>query len=256
MGLEVSPFDLSGIERDAHGIKLYRDLPDSLLHMLRRTVDRTPDAEALVELGGARIGDREWWDGAARVAGGLRELGIEHGDRVAIRLANGIDWAMAFVGTLMAGAVVIPINMRFSESEVEYVLADSGARFTFVSGQPLASAEPFVASPLGKSDVAAIFYTSGTTGFPKGAMTTHENFLSNVETFRRVSPIPWDSEYRTLISVPLFHVTGCNSQLLVAACLGGTSVIMPAFDIQSFLRAVPEERINAIASVPPFSGMP
>lgn len=250
MGLEVSPFDLSGIERDAHGIQRYQDLPDSLPHMLRRTVDRFPGAEALVELGGARITYRDWWHGAACVAGGLRGMGIQAGDRVAIRLANGIDWAMAFFGTLMAGAVVIPVNMRFSESEVEYVLTDSGARFTFLSGQPLPYAQPFVTPHLGKSDVAAIFYTSGTTGFPKGAMTTHENFLSNVETFRRVSVVPHDAEYRTLISVPLFHVTGCNSQLLVAACLGGASVIMPAFDIQAFLRAIPAERINAIPSVP------
>ena len=64
-------------------------------------------------------------------------------------------------------------------------------------------------------DLAAIFYTSGTTGFPKGAMTTHENFLSNSETCRRVMCYPAGEHLRNLVSVPLFHVTGCNSQLII-----------------------------------------
>ena len=250
MGLEISPFDRSGIRRDGDGVARYQDLPESLLHMLRRTVDRSPDAEALVELGGERVTYRVLWDRAARVAGGLRDMGLRSGDRVAIRLANGVDWCLAFFGILMAGAVAVPVNMRFSEAEVDYVRSDSGARFTFLAGEPLPYGEPFVVEHLGKPDVAAIFYTSGTTGFPKGAMTTHENFLSNVENVRRASPIARGDGYRTLISVPLFHVTGCNSQLLVASSLGGTSVIMPAFDIQPFLRAIQEERIDAVPSVP------
>ena len=69
---------------------------------------------------------------------------------------------------------------------------------------------------LTKPDLAAIFYTSGTTGVPKGAMTTHECFLSNVETCFRIAPLPREAGIHTLVSVPLFHVTGCNSQLLPA----------------------------------------
>ena len=81
-------------------------------------------------------------------------------------------------------------------------------------------------------------------------MTTQENFLSNCETCRRVIGFPGDVEIRNLISVPMFHVTGCNSQLLITEMLGGTVVIMPAFEVQAFLRATVDERINVLTSVP------
>jgi long-chain acyl-CoA synthetase len=81
-------------------------------------------------------------------------------------------------------------------------------------------------------------------------MTTHEGFLSNIETCRRVSLIPFDGSMRTLVSVPLFHVTGCNSQFLVACEGGSATVLMPAFNVQDFLRLIAEERINTLTSVP------
>ncbi len=244
------PFDQSGITRGADNIARYDGRPNSLLETLRATVDRSPNNEAIVEIGGERINYRELWDRSARVAGGLKGLGVERGDRVAIRLGNRLDWCVAFWGTLMSGAIVVPVNTRFSEPEVEYVITDSGARFIFMPGQPLPDGNPFVVEDIAQPDVAAIFYTSGTTGFPKGAMTTHEGFLSNVETCQRIVPLPMDGSVRTLVSVPLFHVTGCNSQLLPSCESGGATVIMPAFDVQSFLKAINAERINSLTSVP------
>jgi len=246
----IRPFDYLGITRDSNGVAHYDDLYDSLVEMLRTTVDSSPDHEAIVELGGERVNYRQLWDRAARVAGGLKQAGINRGDRVAIRLGNGLDWCLAFYGAQLAGAVAVPVNTRFSEAEVDYVVTDSGSRFVFIPGQPLPDGEPFVFEDSGKGDVAAIFYTSGTTGFPKGAMTTHENFLSNTETCRRVVKLPDDGSVRNLVSVPLFHVTGCNSQLLPTCEYGDTLVIMPAFEVQSFLRAIRDERINLLTSVP------
>lgn len=246
----IRPFDYSGITRDSDGIAHYEDRPGSLVKMLQATVDKSPDHEAIVELGADRITYSELWDRSSRVAGGLKQLGTDRGDRVAIRLANGLDWCVAFFGTLMAGAVAVPVNTRFSESEVEYVVTDSGSEFSFLPGQPLPLGDPIVVGDLTKADLAAIFYTSGTTGFPKGAMTTHENFLSNTETCRRVVKLPDDGSVRNLVSVPLFHVTGCNSQLLPTCEHGDTLVIMPAFEVQAFLRAIRDERINLLTSVP------
>src|SRR3954471_8556934 len=243
-------FDTSGIERGADGIARYTDRPESLVAMLRATVDRAPDREAVVELGGPRLTYQELWDGAARVAGGLKADGVGADDRVAIRLSNGANWVLAFWGAQLLGAVVVPVNTRFAEAEVKYVLEDSGASFVFEEGAALPDGDPFVAEGAEPDDVAAIFYTSGTTGFPKGAMLTHANFLSNNETARRVVGLPRDAELRTLVSVPLFHVTGCNSQLLVACELGGTTVIMPAFEVKTFLAAIAAERIDMLTTVP------
>ena len=246
----IRPFDYSEITRGADGISRYDRRPRSLVEMLRATIDKTPDHEALVELGGERITYRQLWDRSARVSGGLKAQGVNRSDRVAIRLGNGVDWCIAFFGSQMAGAVAVPVNTRFSESEVEYVVTDSGSCFTFLPGAPLPDGEPFVVEDLAPRDLSGIFYTSGTTGFPKGAMTTHENFLSNIETCRRVSKLPMDGSIRNLVSVPLFHVTGCNSQLLPTCEAGDTLVIMPAFEVQAFMKAIRDERINLLTSVP------
>jgi long-chain acyl-CoA synthetase len=182
--MRIQPFDQSGIVRGADGIQRYQGLTMSLVTMLRDSVEKAPSSEAIVEAGGPRVTYRQLWDRAARIAGGLRQAGIERGDRVAIRLGNGLDWCLAFYGIQLAGAIGVPVNTRFSESETKYVIDDSGSKFVFEPGRPLPDGPPLVVDAAAHTDVAAIFYTSGTTGFPKGAMTTHENFLSNIESCR------------------------------------------------------------------------
>lgn len=242
-------FDTSGVVRGADGIARYTGLPDSVVHMLRVAVDANPHLEAVVETGGGpRLTYRELWDRAARVAGGLRAAGVGRGDRVAIRYGNGVDWVLAFFGTQLAGAMAVPVNTRFAEAEARYVIDDSGA--AYVAEGPLPDGRPYAVEDLRPDDPAAIFYTSGTTGFPKGAVTTHGNFLSNCESGRRVKGLPVGEPTRNLVSVPLFHVTGCNSQLLVTCHQRGTTVIMPKFEVGAFLRAIEDERIDVLTSVP------
>src|SRR5579862_5292884 len=243
-------FDLTGVTRGPDGIKRYDLLPANLVHMLRESVERRSASEAVAETGGGpRLSYRELWDRAARVAGGLRAAGVQRGDRVAIRLGNGVDWVLAFFGAVLADAIVVPVNTRFTEEEAAYVVTDSGAKYVFMPDTALPDAGPLVVDDQATADPAAIFYTSGTTGFPKGAVTSHENFLSNAETCRRALYVD-PAGLRTLISVPLFHVTGCNSQLLVALYVGGTAVIMPVFEVAAFLRAIEEEAIDTMVTVP------
>lgn len=246
----IQPFDMTGVHRGADGLLHYEGLHRNLVEMLRETVDRVPDREALIEVGGDSVTFRELWDRSARVAGGLRAAGVERGDRVANRLSQGLDWCFGFFGALMAGAIVIPVNTRFADPEIEYLMEDSGAKVALMPGDPLPDGEPYVVDDLAPDDVAAIFYTSGTTGKPKGAMTTHENFLANIETAFRASFAGVDEDARMLISVPLFHVTGCNSQLLPMLKLGGVTVILPAFDVQAFLAAIDEHKTDAIVGTP------
>ena len=248
-----NPFDESGVERGTDGIKRYTDRPASLVHMLRASVERGAGNTAVVEVGGPSATYQELWDRAARVAGGLRAAGVQRGDRAAILLPNGLDWVLAFWGTQLAGAVAVPVNTRFKESEVEYVVTDSGAAFVFKPGEPLPDGEPVVVDDLGPDDLAAIFYTSGTTGFPKGAMTSHANFLANTENAFRCIGVDRSEgpSLATLINVPLFHVTGCNSQLLVLNELGGrTFVLTNALDLEGFLRTVSDEGVQMVTSVP------
>jgi long-chain acyl-CoA synthetase len=246
----ATPFDTSGITVGSDDIKRYGGLSQNLITLLQSTVEAAGDVEGLVELGGERVTYTQLWDRATRVAGGLRAKGVAPGDRVANRLPNGNDWVYAFWGTLLAGAVVVPVNTRFTDAEATYVIEDSGSAYVFEPGTALPDDEAVVVDDQSHDTLAAIFYTSGTTGFPKGAMTTHENFLSNIETCVRCLALDSDEALATLISVPLFHVTGCNSQLLVLTALRGTSVIMPVFDVAAFLAAIEQERISVLTTVP------
>ncbi|WP_175611275.1 MULTISPECIES: class I adenylate-forming enzyme family protein [unclassified Mycobacterium] len=247
-----NPFPSTGVSRDPDGIPHYDRLPATLLDMLAEQVDNRPNSEAVVELGAGRLTYRELWNRAARVAGGLQAEGLGPGDRVAVRYPAGINWVLAFWGIVMAGGVAVPVNTRSAQPEVEFVLSDSGARMDLAPGAPLPDGEPHVTHGLSHTDTAALFYTSGTTGHPKGVPTTHEAFVTNTENAIRCLEQPRDlgEGMRTLISVPLFHVTGCNSQLLAAARLGGASVIMPALNLDELIATLSAERISVMVTVP------
>src|SRR4029077_21106951 len=168
-------------------------------------------------------------------------------------LPNGLDWVLAFFGAQLAGAVVVPVNTRFAEPEVAYVVDDSGARFEFVTGAQLPEGEPLVEEDLAREDLAAIFYTSGTTGFPKGAMTSHENFATNCENGFRCLGADRSAgpEISTLVSVPLFHVTGCNSQLIPVLEVGGrVEILTNPLDLDGFFTAVADHHVSHLVTVP------
>ena len=250
IGRSANPFPTTGVSRDRDGVRHYDALPATLLEMLAAQVASRPDSEAVVELGAGRLTYRQLWDAAARVAGGLRAGGLQRGERVALRYPAGINWVLAFWGTIMAGGVAVPVNTRSAEPEIAFILSDAGARVDLAPHTPLPDDHPYVVDDLGRADVAALFYTSGTTGAPKGVPTTHEAFLTNTENMLRCLGPERDAELRTLISVPLFHVTGCNSQLLAAAYSGGASVLMPALDVAQLAATLPAERISFMVTVP------
>lgn len=246
----ANPFPTTGVSRDRTGVPRYDRLPATLLDMLEAHVASRPDGEALVEPGAERLTYRQLWDAAARVAGGLRADGLQRGDRVALRYPAGVNWVLAFCGTIMAGGVPVPVNTRSAEPEVAFVLSDAGARVDLAPDTRLPDGTPYVVDDLNRSDVAALFYTSGTTGRPKGVPTTHEAFLTNAENMMACADLQRDGGLRTLITVPLFHVTGCNSQLLTAAYAGGTSVILPTLELARLAAALPAERISFMVTVP------
>lgn len=247
-----NPFPTTGVIRDPNGVAHYQQLPATLLDVLAEQAQCRPDAEAIVELGAGALTYRQLWQRAARVAGGLRTDGLERGDRVGLRYPAGLNWVLAFWGTLLAGGVPVAVNTRSAAPEVDFVLTDAGVRVDLAPGTALPDGRPYVVDGLEPADVAALFYTSGTTGRPKGVPTTHEAFLTNAENMLRSigQSRQLGEELRTLISVPLFHVTGCNSQLLVAAFTGGAAVIMPALSLPELIATLPAQRISSMVTVP------
>lgn len=248
---DANPFPRDGVTVLPGGGARYDGLPATLVDLLRARAAESPDAEAVAETGGKRLTYRELWDRASRVAGGLRAAGAGRGDRVAIRYPAGLDWVLAFFGTIMAGGIAAAVNIRLAPPELAAVMDVTGAVADLAPDAPLPDGDPYVAEGLTEDDVAAFFYTSGTTSGPKAVPTTHLAFVTNAENLRRAmrvtasSPVP-----RTLISVPLFHVTGCNSQLLAAFHMGGSAVIMPSLDVPGLINAITAERVNWMTTVP------
>jgi acyl-CoA synthetase (AMP-forming)/AMP-acid ligase II len=247
-----NPFATTGVSRDNYGAPYYERLPATLLDMLAEQVDNRPNAEAVVELGGDRLTYRQLWQRASRVAGGLHAEGLSPGDRVAIRYPAGINWVLAFWGIVMAGGVAVAVNTRSAQPEIDFVLSDAGARMDLAPNHALPEGNPYVTHELHHTDTAALFYTSGTTGHPKGVPTTHEAFVTNTENAVRCMGLQRDlgADLRTLVSVPLFHVTGCNTQLLAAMRFGGASVIMPALNLDELIATLTTERISWMVTVP------
>ncbi|WP_245623362.1 class I adenylate-forming enzyme family protein [Spirillospora albida] len=227
-------------------------------------------------------------------------FGVVKGDRVAIAMRNYPEWSVAFFGAAAAGAVVVPLNAWWTAAELEFGLADSGAKVVVADaeraerlagaaaalgaamlvaragGTPLpAGAEPFEGPgrdadaggglpdvPLDPEDDATIFYTSGTTGRPKGALGTHRNIAGNplslaygllsaaVRAGGDPAELAVPQRRVTLLSVPFFHATGCHSVLVTSALQGATVVLMHKWDPERALELIERERVTGFGGVP------
>jgi len=211
--------------------------------------------------------------------------GIRPGDFIAIFLPNSWEFAAAYHAATLAGATPTMLNPSYREREVRYQLENSGARILItdacltssmdLSGLPNLKAIystrtpasggvlPFndllrpAGNPLPRPDrdprtvIAALPYSSGTTGLPKGVMLSHHNLVSNVYQTYGPGSIPANDDQRILCYLPLYHIYGLNVLLNPALMLGMTLILMPRFNVEGALRLIVEERINTAPSVPP-----
>jgi len=242
-----------------------------------RRAELTPDRVA-VDQGGHRLTYAELEDRSARCADALGSSGIGPGDRVAALLDNGHEYVEVLFGCARLGAILVPLSTRLAPPELEFMAADSGAtalvygeghaeavaafrpktgvKASLVVGagedpsyeEALAAAAPSrPPHPCGWDDVLAIFYTSGTTGRPKGAMLTHGNhFWTNLNM---VLALDLTQDERSLVVLPMFHVGGWNVNTLAVWWKGGTVVLESGFDAGRVLGAV-EGGVTSMMGVP------
>jgi long-chain acyl-CoA synthetase len=253
--------------------------PRNVADTVRRAAQTSPDKPALIwqdrSLTWAELDHR-----VDLVAAGLRALDLPpvegHPARVAIALSNVPAFAEAYFGTLRAGLVAVPVNPGYTGRELRHVLADSGASVLVATPHVLDVVEPvaeglplrhrYLADALpeadgsvagagagagaGGEDLAALLYTSGTEGNPKGAMLSHRALLANHGQLDAIRPAPIGPDDVLLLALPLFHAYGLNSGLGALAYHGATGVLLERFDPAESLRLVAAHQVTLVIGVP------
>lgn len=273
----------------AHGTSAAPLLGETIGENLRRTVEAHGDREALVVRSqGYRATYRELWQATADVARGLLALGVQRGDRVGIWSPNRFEWVLLQYATARVGAILVNINPAYKTAELEHALRKSGVSVLFLARgfrqasyvemlgevrprlhdlrlalfleddwQMLLDAGRRVGDAtlaerertLQFDDPINIQYTSGTTGFPKGATLSHHNILNNA--FFVGEALGYGPEDRVCIPVPFYHCFGMVMGNL--ACTShGAAMIIPgeSFDPLAVLEAVQAERCTSLYGVP------
>ena len=250
-----------------------------LASALRRASLGRDDATFAETPAGDRLSYGALWSSAERMAAALVEVGVAPGDRVAAQVDKSLEAIELYLGTVLAGAVFLPLNTAYTESEVSYFLGDAEPA-VFVCGPgrrdalagvaeragvsalltlgadgagTLADAAEvqgagFEAVARGADDLAAILYTSGTTGRSKGAMLSHGNLASNAETLREVWRFT-DAD-RLIHALPIFHTHGLFVATNVTLAAGASLVFLPGFDADAIVAAM--ERASVLMGVPTF----
>jgi long-chain acyl-CoA synthetase len=253
----------------------------TIASMLAESATRFADNTAVV-LGDLRLTYAQLWAHAKQYAAVLREQGIGPGDKVAVLLPNTPHFPLAYYGTIALGAVVVPVHALLKAEEIEYVLSDSGAKALICAapllGEGTKGAElagvpvlavmdggdasitridtlALSATPIDTyvqrdpEDTAVILYTSGTTGYPKGAEITHLNITMNVAVLAQHS-FEIDQNDTILGCLPLFHTFGQTVCMNTGFYVGATVVLLPRFDGAQALELLVNEQCTMFMGVP------
>lgn len=294
-----APFEMERVDIRGRPTRSWKNAPPTLQHCF--ALGRAHGSRIFLVHEDERVTFEAFARAALRLAAHLKKLGVQPGDRVAIAMRNIPEWPVAFYAGQLAGAIVTPLNAWWTGPELEYGLSDSGASLLLVDnerweriaprrdalpdlrhvlvtrggdgsldaviGPPAGWGDlpdaPTPAPFLGPDDDATIFYTSGTTGRPKGALGTHRNICSNVMSgafsvarsiLRRgetlPTPNPAGPQKAALLSVPFFHATGCHA-ILNPSLVGGAKLVMQRkFDAGEALMLIEREKITSAGGVP------
>jgi long-chain acyl-CoA synthetase len=298
------PFAMDTEEIGGVRTRVWQHAPVHLRAVLQAAVVHGP--RDFIRFGDEVLSYDECFAAAGAIASRLRrDYGVGPGDRVAIAMRNYPEWVIAFWAVIWADAVLVPLNSWWSGAELAFGLRDSGARVVFADGERVAKLRgilgrdevtmvaarpdevldagvvpfrsimapgahpPDLYAPFPDQDsVAAIMYTSGTTGRPKGAVISHRNVCSNFTTmhylsaavaYMRDGSLPGDPSGAaepaaagapSLSPTPLFHVSSCFSGLLATAASGGTVILMYRWDAAEAVAIIERDRVAGFGGVP------
>ena len=252
-----------------------------LTQSLHKALRERPEGLAVV-CGSQRSSFTQFTDRVARLAGALRKLGVKPGDRVGMMSLNSTRYVEYLFAVWWVGAAINPVNIRWSPREVAYSLDDCDTRILLVDKffsqqvaavkelskslqtlvytgddaapdgllgyeQLVADAEPIEDTRTGGDELAAVMYTGGTTGMPKGVMLSHANLYINA--LSAVAAISRPPGAVGLIAAPFFHVAGCGLSLQMVQRLV-TQVVVPMFDEVAVFSAIQAEKVSETFLVP------
>jgi long-chain acyl-CoA synthetase len=224
----------------------------SVATLLQHSADGHGERTALIH-GDERTSYADLWADVLRAAAWLRTR-IAPGDRVVLQLPNSREWVTAYYGVLAAGGVAVPLHFAATETERHNVIRDSGATVTLLAGDiqlgPLPDA-PSLATPIDRDDddPAAILYTSGTSGDPKGVVLTHRNLLSNATVASRdVAGFRHDDVM--LVTVQFAHAFGMTSVLNACLYAGATLVLTDRWHPPTALDLMRRHGVTVLRGVP------
>ena len=239
----------------------------NILSGLRRVARMWPERPAL-HLSEGVVTYRQFQDRVLQAGSALAELGVKPGDRVAVLMLNCPEYLELYYATAAIGAVIVPFNIRWNFEEMAFTLGDSGAG-VLVTDERFAAVAQRLAPPVSlslaeyrdrrrraalwdgpepeESDLAGLFYTSGTTGGPKGAMLTHRNLLANA--FTSIIETEGTPDWIWLHSAPMFHLAN-GAAMYAVTMIGAGHCFIPGFEPEAFLRAVERYRATSTVLVP------
>ena len=252
-----------------------------LTHMLRRAVALCPDETASV-FGTRRNTWRQLADRSARLGGALQNIGMQRGDRVAVMAMSSDRYLEMMMGVWWGGGALNPVNVRWAPAEVAFSLDDCESKILFLDDQflplvadlreraktletiiyvgdreappgtlhyetLLAETNPIEDVQLPGDSLNGVYYTGGTTGFPKGVMLTHAQLMSNAIGYSL--DLPFDRDEIIMVATPLFHQSG---QCVVNRAMMSLrpTVILQSFAPEPFMKLVQEEKVTFTLLVP------
>jgi long-chain acyl-CoA synthetase len=266
--------------------QLYADPKNVFMHdAVLASCRRRPEKTALVDTSsGRRLSYAEYGETVEALARGMVAAGLKPGEVAAIFLCNSWEFCAAYHAATLAGGIPTLLNPTYREREVRYQLENSGAALLITDGPNIAGinlaglpnlrrvfctreqgsgSEAFsdllkpVSATLPGPDrgseetLAALPYSSGTTGLPKGVMLSHYNLVANIYQFLGPHATPLNCNDNILCFLPLYHAYGLNVMLNPALILGATLVLMPRFGVAQLTQLLTDEAITMMPLVPP-----